>query len=261
MAKKIVCTLLLFSLVTSTVLAIPQKPSPPKLVNDFAGILDHTQTRALENSLVEFSNSTTTQIAVVIVNDLDGQDKAMYAYEIGEEWGVGGSEFDNGIVILLKPKTPQSRGEVFIATGYGMEGVIPDAIAKRIVENEMIPEFKRNNYYGGIVNAVKVIMELSLGEYSAAAYKKETRSEEAIGGGVFGTMLFFFILFNIIGRLGRTRRSSLGRGGLSTWLLLGMLGSGGRSHGGSFGNFSSGGGSFGGFGGGGFGGGGAGGSW
>jgi uncharacterized protein len=260
MKKSIIYSILLF-IGLLDINAIPDKPKPPRLVNDFTNTFSPAQTQALENKLVEFSNSTTTQIVVVVVGSLEGEEKAAYAYTIGEKWGVGDSKFDNGVVVLLKPKTTSSRGEVFIATGYGLEAVIPDAIAKRIVENEMIPEFKQGNYYNGVDKAVNVLMQLSLGEFSAQEYAKKTRSDEAVGGSVFGLMIFFFILFTIISNIRGARRSSIGRGGLSTWILLSMLGSGSRSHGGGFGNFSSGGGSFGGFGGGGFGGGGAGGSW
>ncbi len=261
MIKKTGFLLVILFVFSVMVKAIPQKPNPPRLVNDFTNTLSQNQILALEQNLEDFSRSTTTRIAVVLVSDLEGDTPAMFAYQIGEEWGVGDAKFDNGVVVLVKPKTVSERGEVFIATGYGLEAVIPDAIAKRIVEKEMIPEFKKNNYYGAINNAITVIKDLSLGEYSAQEYKKNTRSEEGIGGGVVAFLFFLFVFFNVISGLGRTRRSSIGRSGLSTWLLLSMLGSGGRSHGGSFGNFSSGGGSFGGFGGGSFGGGGAGGSW
>jgi uncharacterized protein len=253
--------LLVFLTLSVTVFSLPEPLSPPRMVNDYTNTFSPEQANAMEHRLRQFRSSTSTEIAIIMVHDFEGMDKATYAFETGEEWGVGGSEFDNGVVILFKPKTPQSRGEVFIAVGYGLEAVIPDAIAKRIITNEMIPEFKQGNYYLGINNAVDVIMELSLGEYTAQDYKEETRSEEAVGGSVFGLLVFLFLLISLISRLGRARRSNISGGGLSTWILLSMLGSGGRSHGGSFGNFSSGGGSFGGFGGGSFGGGGAGGSW
>ncbi len=261
MIKKAGILLVLIFTLGVTVKAVPSRPVPPRLVNDFTNTLSKDQVVTLEQNLVNFYNSTTTQIAVVLVPDLDGDTPAMYAYQIGEEWGVGDAKFDNGVVILVKPKTTSEKGEVFIATGYGLEAVIPDAIAKRIVENEMIPEFKRNNYYGAIAKAVSVVEELSLGEYSAQDYKKKTRSEESIGGGIVALLFFLFIFLNVFSGMGRARRSSIGRSGLPTWILLSMLGSGGRSHGGSYGDFSRGGGSFGGFGGGSFGGGGAGGSW
>ena len=80
---------------------------------------------------------------------------------MGEKWGIGSEKFDNGILVLLKPKTSDSKGEVFIAVGYGLEGVVPDATAKRIVENEMIPMFRENNMYGGIEKATDVLIDLT----------------------------------------------------------------------------------------------------
>ena len=246
---------------------IPDKPYPPRLVNDFAGMFTRDEVNSLENKLVDFSNRTSTQIVLVTVNDLHGEDKAMFATEIGHEWGVGSAEFDNGIVLLIKPKTPSSKGEVYIATGYGLESVIPDAIAKRIVEHEIIPSFKAGNYYEGVNNALNTMMQLSLGEYSAKEYEKKT-AEEVPPGAIFGMIVLFFFFFSLIGRAGKLGRRSMGRN-LPFWVLMSMmLGSGSRG-GGSWGNFSSGSGSFGGgssggfggFGGGGFGGGGAGGSW
>ncbi len=237
----------------------PKRPWPPQLVNDLANVFTAEQVSTMETKLVEFSNSTTTQITVVTVNSLDGYDKAEYAFELGEKWGVGDAKFDNGIVVLFKPKTPDASGQIFIATGYGLEGVIPDAIAKRIVENEMIPLFKENKIYEGIDKGLNVLMDLSLGEYTAKEYKRKTQREERIGSTIFGIIFFFIIFLNIIGGARRRQRGTIGRS-LPFWVALSMLGSSGR-HSGSFGNFSSGGGGFGGFGGGSFGGGGAGGSW
>jgi len=125
----ILLILLIISQITGYGQTIPARPDPPRLVNDFANILTEAQINQLENKLVYFNDTTSTQIAIVIVNSLDGYDKASYAYEIGEKWGVGQQGFNNGIVILLKPKTESESGEVFIATGYGLEGAIPDAIA------------------------------------------------------------------------------------------------------------------------------------
>lgn len=245
---------------------VPKRPVPARLVNDFANKFNPQEKNALENKLVHFANSTTTQIVLVTVNSLDGEAPWKYAQEVGESWGVGQDEFDNGIVILIKPKTPTSKGEAFIATGYGLEAVIPDATAKLVVNNEMIPYFKREDMYGGVVAGLNVLQELSLKEYSASEYKNQARKEERVGGIVSVIIFFMFFLLPVFVGARRRGRSSVGRSSLPAWILLSMLGSG-RSHSGSFGNFSSGGGSFGGgssfggFGGGSFGGGGAGGSW
>jgi len=268
MMKKYSKLLLLTLLICTDLFAvkIPDKPYPPRLVNDYAGMFSQNEKTSLEQQLVDFSNRTTTQIVVVTLENLYGEDKAMVATEIGQKWGVGSANFDNGIVLLIKPKTPDSKGEVYIATGYGLEGVIPDAIAKRIVEHEIIPSFKAGNYYEGVEKALNTIQQLSLGEYSAKEYEEQIAKEEVPPGAIFGLLVLFFFFFGMIGRAGRLGRRSMGRN-LPFWLLISMLlGSGSRGRG-SWGNFSSGsgsfgsGGGFGGFGGGGFGGGGAGGSW
>ncbi len=245
---------------------LPERPNPPRLVNDMAGMFDPSQAEAMERSLVQFSNETSTQVAVVTLTDLEGYDAGDYTFRLAEKWGVGQKGKNNGILILVKPKTQDSRGQAFIATGYGIEGAVPDAIARRIVENEMIPQFKSNNYYAGINAGIKVIMELTRGEYTAETYAKKTSGKS--GGSVFFVIFIFaVIIISITRRAQKTNNSSIGRN-LPFWMLLTMLGSSGR-HSGSWGNFNSGGGSFGGgggggfggFGGGSFGGGGAGGSW
>ncbi len=259
--KKLICILFvgLYLFNNPIFAAIPTKPFPPRLVNDLASVFTAEEANALESKLVDLSNSTKTQIAVVTVRSLDGESPYQYATQIGQEWGIGDAKFDNGIVILYKPKTSDSKGEVFIATGYGLEGVVPDAIAKRIVEVEMIPEFKRGNTYKGIDAAVNTLISLSKKEFTASDYDKKhpKKSKSA------PIIIFIIIFFVIISSFRRTKsigNSSIGRSNVPFWVLLGMMGSGNR-HSGSFGNFSSGGGSFGGFGGGSFGGGGSGGSW
>jgi len=129
---------------------LPARPDPPRLVNDFANILSPQEAADLENRLVSFSDSTSTQIVVVIVPSLNGFEKADFAEQIGSKWGVGQQKKNNGCVVLIKPKTASERGDAFIAPGYGLEPVIPDATALNIVNNEMIPRFKGNDYYGGI---------------------------------------------------------------------------------------------------------------
>ncbi|PLX21571.1 MAG: hypothetical protein C0597_03250 [Marinilabiliales bacterium] len=245
----------------------PIKPNPPKIVNDFANFLSTNEKQALENKLVKFNNETSTQIAIVIVKSLDGYDKASYAYGLGEEWGIGQKGKNNGILILVKPKYASEKGEVFIATGYGVEGAVPDAIAKRIVENEIIPYFRQNKYYKGLDEATNRIIELTRGEYTAEDYRNATSGS---AGSAIPVIIIFLIviIFSFIGRARRARHYAVGHN-VPFWIALGMLSSS-RGHGGSYGNFSSGGGSFGGFsggssfggfGGGSFGGGGAGGSW
>ncbi len=244
--------------------AIPDRPTPPRLVNDFAGILSRDQVAYLENKLVDFANQTSNQITIVTLSDLSGYAISDFAFRLGEKWKVGQEEFDNGIVILVKPKTSSEKGKVFIATGYGLEGAVPDAVAKRIVEAEILPAFRKNNYLEGLDHAVDILFEITRGEYSPDQYMKDSGEPTAeIGIGFF---IFLMIMLSIISRIRRNRHYSPGHS-LPFWTILFLAGSGGRSHSGNFGRFSSGsfggsgGGGFGGFGGGSFGGGGAGGSW
>lgn len=244
---------------------LPEPMKPPRMVNDFAGLLDPASSSSLEQKLQEFYLRSSTQIYVIILDDLSGYDPADYATRIGEKWGVGTKDKDNGIVILVKPKTQSEKGEVFISVGYGLEAVVPDIIAHRIVDYEIIPRFKEGDYSGGLTNGVDVLISLTEGEFTADQYREQT---EGSNSGSIPGLIFLVVILIILfgsGRKGTGRHNSIGRS-LPFWLLLGMMGSGSRSHGGSFGGFSGGrggfgGGGFGGGGGGSFGGGGAGGSW
>jgi uncharacterized protein len=238
--------------------AVPSRPSPQRLVNDLAKIFTPDQVSRLENILVAFDDSTSNQIVVVTVKDLEGYDASEYATRIGLDWGVGSAQFNNGIVLLVKPKTYDSAGQVFIAVGYGLEGAIPDAYAKRIIENEMIPNFRINDYYSGVEAACDVLMKLASGEISEPRGDDEEGIVEILTWLIFiGLMIFIFI---VAVRQDGSDSGSGGSGGRRT-IYVGPIITSGRSYGGSCSFGGSFGGGFGGFGGGSFGGGGAGGSW
>lgn len=258
MKKFIIVLIVAFSFSAVLHAEIQKRPSPQRLVNDFANVLDKSKSNQLESALVQFARETSTQIVVVTVSDLDGYDPGDYAVRLAEKWGAGQKGKDNGIVVLVKPKKGRSKGQVFIATGYGLEGVLPDAVVNgAIIDNEMIPRFKQGDYFGGLVGGIKVMMNITRGEYTADDYQQSVRGK---GSAVPIIVFMVIMVISIFGRGRRQRFYSPGRS-LPFWLAMGMMSGGGRSGGGSFGNFSSGGGGFGGFGGGGFGGGGAGGSW
>ncbi|PKP26961.1 MAG: hypothetical protein CVU06_03175 [Bacteroidetes bacterium HGW-Bacteroidetes-22] len=241
---------------------IPEKPTPPRLVNDFAKILTTDELNRLESKLVAYSDSTTTQIVVVVVPSLDGYDKADYADRLGEMWGVGTKGSNNGIVVLVKPKTAIEKGEAYISVGYGLEEVIPDATANRIVDNEMISAFRNSNYYAGLDKGTTTIMGLASKLFTAKDYDKKHKTSP------FTAIIPILIIAVVLLLMrGSGRRQTIGGSSLPFWATLFLLnGMGSRGHSGSWGDFSGGGGSFGGggfggFGGGSFGGGGAGGSW
>ncbi len=251
----IIALLTVFTTANAQDCLLDQKPVQD-LVQDYADVLSDAEEQGLRQTLIRFNDTTSTQIMVVTVTDLCGYDKAEFTYSLGEKWGVGQKGKDNGIVIMVKPKEIDGKGEAFIAPGYGLEGILPDAIAKRIVENEMIPRFKKKDYYGGIKNSVSTIMSITSGEFSADEYASKLRMKNILP---FLLVIGVFILIMVM-KAGKARRYAVSNN-LGFWAAWSLMSASSRSHGGSFGNFSSGGGSFGGFGGGSFGGGGAGGSW
>lgn len=239
--------------------AQPRVISPTgQWVTDRADVLSSSEERALTATLQAYEDSTSTQIVVVTIPTLDGADIASYATALGEEWGVGQKETDNGAVILLA----REERRVFIATGFGLEGAVPDIIAGRIVRNIMIPAFREGDYYAGLSGAVDAIISAASGEYEAADVAEGSARDE---GGVDAATLFVLLIIGYFVISSLRRRSGGGgsggarrgrRGGMGPIIIWG----GGGRGGGGFGGGGFGGGGFGG-GGGSFGGGGAGGSW
>ena len=227
---------------------LPSPPYPPRLVNDYTGTLSSSQINALERKLVAYNDSTSTQILVLLVDDLQGYDIHEYSTKIGHSWGVGQKGKNNGVVITVKPKKSGERGQADICPGYGMEEFVTDATSKRIIEKEMIPAFKEGDYYTGIDNAVNVIMDLCSGKFSQDEYGHD-------GFPLWFTIIIIIAIIVIFSKFYGGGQNYSGGGTRTIWIPMG----GGFSGGGFGGGGHSGG--FGGFGGGGFGGGGASGSW
>lgn len=229
-------------------------------VTDRGDFLAVAEELDLARRLAGFADTTSTQIIIVTLKDLGGAPVSDYAFELGRKWQVGQADKDNGVVILLS----RQESKVFIATGYGIEGAIPDAIAGRIVRNVMIPRFKQGQFFDGLRAGADAVMLASSGEFTADEVAPSRRRSEPRP--LAGILIIGFILYSIIsgfrnrgkhGGGGRHYRRSSGLLPILLWSALGA------SRGGGFGGGGFGGGGFGGFGGGGggFGGGGAGGSW
>jgi uncharacterized protein len=258
---------LLVALVGFTAIAqreIPKKPSDQTSVYDGANILKTSQEKLLEQKLVRYADSTSTQIVVATINSLNGEHIGTYATEWAHKWGIGQKGKDNGLLVLLAKDDRQ----IFITTGYGLEEYMTDANSRLIIDQVILPEFRKNNYYAGLDKGTSAIFKVLAGTFEGVAKKQQNKGFPIQG--IFFILIFIIIVISIIkknkGGGGRNGGRRSGTDTLFDALILSSLGrgmfGGGSSGGGFSGGGSFGGGGFGGgFGGGGFGGGGAGGSW
>jgi uncharacterized protein len=256
---------LLFSLQTfSQGFEIPETPKFQTSVYDYVKLLSASQKTNLESKLVMYSDTTSTQIVVVIISSTQGEDINYLAANWGEKWGVGDAEKDNGVLVLLAKEDKK----IAIQNGRGIEYLLTDFQSKRIIERVIIPEFRKGDFYSGLDKGADYIFKTLNGEF------KGTRQQESEGFdfGIIFFILIVVVLFIIISRGNKNNRGGGYRTGsvaadILQTIILSNAGRGGGSFGGGFGGRSSGGGSFGGggfgggFGGGSFGGGGASGGW
>lgn len=165
MKTRITTLLFCLSSILATWAGIPPRPAQYDLLCDYAHLVtDSAMHLGIETDLLQKADSVGVQILILTVNDLEGMEPAMYATEVGNTWGVGGKDYDNGIVMLIKPRNEHGKGEVFIATGFGNEGALPDGTVHQIVQ-EMLPALKAENYTGAILLGATSCLEAVSGEY------------------------------------------------------------------------------------------------
>lgn len=262
----IILSLLAVSVVPLRAQNIPARPNPPRLVNDIAGVLSAEQRDILEQKLVALDDSTSNQIAIVLVNSLNDYPIEDYSVKLFRAWGIGNKGTNNGVLIVSAINDHKIRIEV----GYGLEGAIPDITANSIIENDIVPSFRTDNYFQGLNAAVTDLSKAAAGEYHVQRQRDNNDGNEKGGGAGLGIVIIIFIVIFLIsrggGRGGGGMASRRGYGGLGPFILGSFLGNsmgrgsrGGWGGGGS--GWGGGGGGFGGFGGGSSGGGGASGSW
>ncbi|HRP89851.1 MAG TPA: TPM domain-containing protein [Edaphocola sp.] len=233
----------------------PKPMDPPRLVNDFANVLSSSENEQLEKTLEAFNDSTSNEIAIVTLKSVGAYDIASYTFELGNKWGIGKKGKRNGVLILAAI----DDRKIWIATGYGLEGALPDALVGRIIRNEILPFFRSGNYYQGFSNGIVQIIKASKDEYKADPNDNSSDVLSENWGPIMVLIVIFILIFFIASKTKGGGGNNTGGGryisrrGSDIWL-------GGFGGGGSFGG-GGGGGGFGGFGGGSFGGGGAGGSW
>jgi len=238
---------------------IPKKPNFISPVIDSVNLLSGFEKEALYTKLKSYSDTTSTEMVVLIQSTTFGENIAYYGAQLGEKWKIGQEKEDNGILVLVAKDDRQ----VTIQTGKGVEHLLTDALSKRIITNIITPQFKQGNYYEGLDRGTSAIMQVMNGEYKGSS----NNSNEESGIPIFFIIIFFVVLVIILsnrnkGRGGRGggHRGSVG-GSIFDTIILSQSGRSG-GFGGGFGGGSSSSGGFGGFGGGGsFGGGGASGGW
>jgi uncharacterized protein len=237
-----------------------QEDFPPQaktLVSDFTDILSKKEKASLESKLVAFNDSTSTQIAVVLMRSTGNYEISEYSVQLFNKWKIGQASKNNGVLILAAIEDRK----VFITTGYGIEGVLPDVLCKRIVEKDIVPAFRRGDYYSGLEDATNSIMSIVKGEFTAADYLKKEKKKPV----AFPFLMFLFIVFIVLVSMFRRTSNYARKNNLAFWAAWALLNAASNRSRGSWGSFSGGGGfgggGFGGFGGGMSGGGGAGGSW
>jgi uncharacterized protein len=253
-------TLMLMSFFGYAQYKIPKTPELQTSVYDYADVLNTNEEKALEDKLVHFSDSTTTQIVVITIESLKGEDIGILTPRWGQEWGIGGTkQNDNGIIILLA----KEERKIWISPGYGLEQYLTAGINGEIVRNIIIPEFKAGSYYKGLDAGTTAIFEVIKGTYKGSRIQNKKDNP-------FPFVVFFIILVIIFILIAKNKNNGNGNNGTGKFagpgildmIILSSLGrSGGGFGGGSSGGGFGGGGFGGGFGGGGFSGGGAGGSW
>ena len=254
MKKLLILVFFLSGIYANAQFTIPKVPPLQTSVYDYADVLNPTEEQELENKLIRYSDSTTTQIVVITIDDLKGESIGILTPKWAHEWGIGQEKEDNGILILLS----KNDRKIWIAPGYGVEDRLTAGINGELIRNIIIPEFKAGSYYNGLDKGADAIFDVLKGKY------KGSRKEKSKSFPILPIIIFVFIIILIISKAKGGGGRSGGSGGidLADIIILSSLGrsGGGFGGGGSFGGGSSGG-FGGGFGGGGFSGGGAGGSW
>ena len=163
---------------------VPKKPSKETSVYDEADMLSASEENTLEQKLIKYADTTSTQIVIVTVKTLNGEYEGTYAAHWAEAWGIGQSEEDNGLLVLVA----EQEKKIWISTGYGLEPYMTDAKTKEIIEQIILPEFRTSNIYGGLDKGTTAIFQVLDGTFQAAPRSNGT------GGGVSIQGIIFFIL-------------------------------------------------------------------
>lgn len=218
--------LLLFTLLLTATLAraqqIPPRPAKYRPVTDLAHVLTDDQVQTLSSKLQAYNDSTSSQVVIVTVDSTGDLEPEEYALKILRAWGVGSQKNNNGVIILA---VFGEKHQLRIEVGDGLEGAIPDITGKQIIDNEMTPNFRVQNYYRGFDRAADAIIKAAAGEYKAEA-RPQSRGRGGRGGGNFiGLLIFVVIVIILISRRrgGGGGGGTINGGGFLPWIILGSM--------------------------------------
>ena len=251
--QPLLAVIIFFALASGLVSALDVPPLRGR-VNDYANVMRQDQARTLESRLAQFEQETGHQVVVLTIPTLDGEDIEGFSIRVAENWKIGKKGFDNGVILVVAVKDRRLRLEV----GYGLEGVLPDAIAKTIISDYIVPHFRAQDYAGGIVAGIDAVLKVIKNEPLPESARKKERNQ----GSELNSIAMFAITLAVFGLMAFASTANRRRNNM--WATRGrhrgptIFGGPGGFGGGGFGGGSGGG--FGG-GGGGFGGGGASSSW
>jgi uncharacterized protein len=192
---------------------IPVKPIPSRLVNNYTDVLNSVQIQALEQKLVAYDDSTSNQLVIVVMETTGDYPIEDVALGILRTWGVGNKDKNNGIVILTTTKDRK----VWIATGSGLEGAVPDITARSIIDNDILPAFRTGDYFRGFDAETTSLIKAASGEYKAPAGYADRKGHPASSSII--VIIIIIVLFTILGIFGR------GKGGGGKYISRGGHGS------------------------------------
>ncbi len=240
----VLLALFLGALASASAEKIPSKPAG--YFNDYAGVVDRPAALQMNEQLAQFERDTSTQLVVAVYRSMESESSIDdYTRRVAQTWGVGQKGNNNGAVLFVFVDDHQ----MFIQTGYGVEGALPDATCFDITHNVIAPLFKKGDYTGGLQAGITAMMQAVRGEYKGSG-KTDLEKQKSGGGLPVGLIIFLVIVFIIIISSRSRRRRGYGYSGWGGPFIGGFGGGGwsggGSSGGGGFSGFSGGGGSFGG---------------
>ncbi len=211
--------------VLGLVQAAPTFPSLSGRVVDEAGLLSPRARQAITARLAEHESTTSNQVVVVTLSDLQGYTIEDYGYQLGRHWGIGQADLDNGVLLIVAPKERKVRIEV----GYGLEGTLTDALEHDIIQNRILPRFRQQQFEGGITEGVNGILEVLQGSYTPLGEKSGRIQSPNLRFGIFISLFIFLLIAGELGSLWLRDRLRSGLilaavGFILGWIFMSMVG-------------------------------------